>query len=112
MQAFLKAHEDIDVLYAHNDDMALGAIQAIEEAGLKPGEDIVIISIDGIRDAFVAMTEGKINLVVECNPMFGDQLMEIVKDVVAGKELPKRIAVEEGVFPMETAEEELPNRAY
>lgn len=112
MQAFLKAQKDIDVLYAHNDDMALGAIQAIEEAGLKPGEDIIIISIDGIKDAFVAMTEGKINLVVECNPQFGPQLMDIIKDVVAGKEVPKRIAVEEGVFPMETAAEALPNRTY
>ncbi len=112
MQAFLKAQKDIDVLYAHNDDMALGAIQAIEEAGLKPGEDIIIISIDGIKDAFVAMTEGKINLVVECNPQFGPQLMDIIKDVVAGKEVPKRIAVEEGVFPMETAAEALPKRTY
>ena len=53
MQAFLKAHKDIDVLYAHNDDMALGAIQAIEAAGLKPGKDIIIISIDGVKDGFV-----------------------------------------------------------
>lgn len=112
MQAFLKAHKDIDVLYAHNDDMALGAIQAIEEAGLKPGEDIIIISIDGIKDAFVAMTEGKINVVVECNPLLGPQLMQIVKDVVAGKTLEKRIQVEEGVYPMETAAEALPNRQY
>lgn len=112
MQAFLKAHKDIDVLYAHNDDMALGAIQAIEEAGMKPGEDIIIISIDGIKDAFVAMTEGKINVVVECNPLLGPQLMQIVKDVVAGKTLEKRIQVEEGVYPMETAAEALPNRQY
>ncbi|MBN1172506.1 MAG: ABC transporter substrate-binding protein [Micromonosporaceae bacterium] len=112
MQAFLKAHKDIDVLYAHNDDMALGAIQAIEEAGLKPGTDIKIISVDGVKDAFVAMTEGKINVVVECNPLLGPQLMDIVKKVVDGQETPQRIVTEEGVFTADQAAAALPNRKY
>ncbi|RIX50000.1 ABC transporter substrate-binding protein [Paenibacillus nanensis] len=112
MQAFLKAHEDIDVLYAHNDDMALGAIQAIEAAGLKPGVDIKIISVDGVKDGFIAASEGKINFIVECNPLLGPQLMQAVKDVVEGKEIPKRIVTEEGVFTSEDAKRELPNRKY
>ncbi|MBD0381522.1 ABC transporter substrate-binding protein [Paenibacillus sedimenti] len=112
MQAFLKAHKDIDVLYAHNDDMALGAIQAIEAAGLKPGKDIIIISIDGVKDGFVAASEGKINFIVECNPLLGPQLMQAVRDVVAGKQLPKRIVTKEGVFTSEDAKRELPNRQY
>lgn len=112
MQAFLKSHKDIDVLYAHNDDMALGAIQAIEEAGKKPGKDIKIISIDGIKDAFVAMTEGKINVVVECNPLLGDQLMDLAKKVVDGQEVPQRVETEEGVFTQDQAEEALPTRQY
>jgi len=112
MQAFLSANKDIDVLYAHNDDMALGAIQAIEEAGLKPGEDIKIISVDGVKDAFVAMTEGKINVVVECNPLLGPQLMDVVAKVVAGQPTEKRILTEEGVFTMDQAAAELPNRKY
>ncbi|MEV0643908.1 ABC transporter substrate-binding protein [Phytomonospora sp. NPDC050363] len=112
MQAFLSANKDIDVLYAHNDDMALGAIQAIEEAGLKPGEDIKIISVDGVKDAFVAMTEGKINVVVECNPLLGPQLMDVVNKVVAGEQTPKRILTEEGVFTADQAAAELPNRKY
>ncbi|WP_373230011.1 ABC transporter substrate-binding protein [Cohnella sp.] len=112
MQAFLKANKDIDVLYAHNDDMALGAIQAIEAAGLKPGEDIIIISIDGVKDGFVAASEGKINFIVECNPLLGPQLMQAVNDVLAGKEIPKRIVTEEGVFTSEDAKRELPNRQY
>lgn len=116
MEAFIKSAKaenlKMDVLYAHNDDMALGAIQALEEAGIKPGKDILIISIDGVKDAFVAMKDGKINLVVECNPLLGPQLMQIAKDVVAGKEVQKRIVTKEGVFPQETAEKELPNRAY
>ncbi len=76
MEAFLKAEgKKINVLYAHNDDMAIGAIQAIEEAGLKPGKDITIISIDGVKGAFEAMMAGKLNVTVECNPLLGPQLM-------------------------------------
>ncbi|MGW4773098.1 ABC transporter substrate-binding protein [Nocardia sp. NPDC004278] len=112
MQAFLAAHRDINVLYAHNDDMALGAIQAIEEAGLKPGKDIKIISIDGTRDAFQAMADGKINVVVECNPLLGPKLMEITKDVVAGRPTPKRIVTDEGVYTQDQAAAALPTRTY
>ncbi|OXM87222.1 ABC transporter substrate-binding protein [Paenibacillus rigui] len=112
MQAFLKANKKIDVLYAHNDDMALGAIQAIEAAGLKPGKDIVIVSVDGVKDGFVAASEGKINFIVECNPLLGPQLMQAVRDVVAGKQIPKRIVTEEGVFTSEDAKKALPNRQY
>ncbi|WP_311198769.1 substrate-binding domain-containing protein [Paenibacillus hexagrammi] len=116
MEAFLKSmkaeNKKIDVLYAHNDDMALGAVQAIEEFGLKPGKDIIIITVDGTKDAFTAAKDGKINLVVECNPLLGPQLMDAVKDLLAGKTLEKRILTKEGVFTQEQAATELPNRQY
>ncbi|MFI6154753.1 ABC transporter substrate-binding protein [Kitasatospora sp. NPDC051170] len=112
MQAFLKAQSKIDVLYAHNDDMALGAIQAIEEAGKKPGKDIKIVSVDGVKDAFTAMSQGKINYDVECNPLLGDQLMDLVKKVKAGEQVPRRIKTEEGTFTPEQATAALPNRQY
>ena len=113
MEAFLKAEgKKINVLYAHNDDMAIGAIQAIEEAGLKPAKDIAIVSIDGVRGAFQAMAAGKLNVTVECNPMLGPQLMQLAKDVVAGKPVAKRITTEEGVFTADVAAKELPNRKY
>jgi ABC-type sugar transport system substrate-binding protein len=113
MEAFLKAEgKKINVLYAHNDDMAIGAIQAIEEAGMKPAKDITIISIDAVKGAFEAMMAGKLNVSVECSPLLGPQLMAAVKDVVAGKPVPKRIVTEEGVFPMETAAKEFPKRKY
>jgi simple sugar transport system substrate-binding protein len=102
----------INVLYAHNDDMAIGAIQAIEEAGLKPGKDIIIVSIDGVKGAFQAMMAGKLNVTVECSPLLGPQLMEAARNVVEGKPVPKRIVVNEGVFPAEVAAKELPNRKY
>jgi len=113
MEAFLKAETGgIDVLYAHNDDMAIGAIQAIEEAGLKPGTDIRIVSIDGVRGAFEAMNAGKLNATVECNPLLGTQLAQLIRDVHAGREVPKRVMVEEGVFTRDQAAAELPNRKY
>ena len=113
MEAFLKSEgRKINVLYAHNDDMAIGAIQAIEEAGLKPGRDILIISVDGVKGAFEAMLAGKLNVTVECNPLLGPQLMSAVKDVVAGKVLPRRIVTEESVFPQEAARAALLSRKY
>jgi ABC-type sugar transport system substrate-binding protein len=113
MEAFLKAEgKKINVLFAHNDDMAIGAIQAIEAAGIKPGKDILIVSIDGVKGAFEAMMAGKLNVSVECSPLLGPQLMSAVKDLMAGKTLPKRIVTQEGVFPMETAAKEFPNRKY
>ncbi|SEA95458.1 ABC transporter substrate-binding protein [Variovorax sp. YR216] len=113
MEAFLKAEgKKINVLFAHNDDMAIGAIQAIEEAGMKPAQDIVIISIDAVKGAFEAMMAGKLNVSVECSPLLGPQLMSAVKDIKAGKPIPKRILTKEGIFPMEVAKAEFPSRKY
>ncbi len=113
MEAFLKADgKKINVLYAHNDDMAIGAIQAIEEAGFKPGKDILVIGVDAVKGAFEAMIAGKMNVSVECSPLLGPQLMQAAKDVVGGKKLPRWIKTNEGVFPAEVAAKEFPNRKY
>jgi len=113
MEAFLKAEtRKIHVLYAHNDDMAIGAIQAIEEAGMKPGRDIQIVSVDAVKGAFEAMIAGKLNATIECNPLLGPQLMTSVVEVYAGKPIPKRIVVEEQVFTMETAKQYIQTRKY
>jgi simple sugar transport system substrate-binding protein len=113
MEAFAKTYGNkINVVYAHNDDMALGAIQAMEEAGMKPGKDISVVSFDATKGGFQAMIAGKMNVDVECSPLLGPQLMSAVKDVVAGKELPKRIVTTETVFPMNVAAQVLPSRKY
>ncbi|MGE7758512.1 ABC transporter substrate-binding protein [Peribacillus sp. NPDC097895] len=114
MEAFLKSDGDnIDAVYAHNDDMALGAIQAIEEYGLKPGEDIKVVSVDGIKDIFKAVIAGKANIIVECNPLLGPQLAQAAKDLQAGKEIERWIKTDEDVFVgKEKAEEALPSRQY
>ncbi|HEX6637803.1 MAG TPA: ABC transporter substrate-binding protein [Steroidobacteraceae bacterium] len=102
----------IHVLYAHNDDMALGAIKAIEDAGLHPGKDILIVSIDAVRAAFEAMIAGKLNATVECNPLMGPQLMTSVTEVVSGRPIPKRIVVDEAVFTMDVARQFIQTRKY
>ena len=113
MEAFAKTYGNkINVVYAHNDDMALGAIQAMEEAGMKPGKDISVVSFDATKGGFEAMIAGKMNVDVECSPLLGPQLMSAVKDVVAGKQLPKRIVTNETVFPMDVAAQVLPSRKY
>ena len=113
MESFLKSDRDkIDILFAQNDDMALGAIQAIEAAGLKPGKDITIISIDGVKGIFQAMIEGKSNCTVECNPLQGPLLMETAKKILNGEKVEKLVYVDEGIFPADVAEKTLPERKY
>ena len=112
MEAFLKANPKIDVLYAHNDDMGLGAIEAIEAAGKKPGVDIKIITVDAVKDGMQALADGKINFIVECSPLLGPQLMELVKKVKAGETVEPRILTEETTFTQEQAKAALPTRKY
>jgi galactofuranose transport system substrate-binding protein len=113
MAALLKKHgREITALYAHNDDMALGAIQAIEEYGLKPGQDIKIVSVDAARGAFEAMIAGKLNATVECNPLLGPQFFELALKVVNGQPIPKWVPSIEGIFFPEDASEILPTRKY
>ncbi len=113
MEGFLLQYGDqIDALYAHNDDSAIGAIKAIEEYGLKPGEDIIIVSIDAIRDAFQAMIDGKLNATIECNPLLGPTFFEIALRVVNGEDVPKWIPSQESVFFPDDAAELLPTRKY
>src|SRR3954467_1002983 len=113
MEAFLKAEgKNIQAVYAHNDDMALGAIQAIEEAGLKPGGDIIVVSIDGVKDAFVAMTQGKLNCSVECNPLLGPAAFDAVDAILLKKPLAKKTIVKDEVYDQSNAKDALPNRKY
>ncbi|WP_219506805.1 ABC transporter substrate-binding protein [Nonomuraea ceibae] len=112
MEAFLKSNPDIDVLYAHNDDMGLGAIEAIEGAGKTPGADIKIITVDAVKDGMQALADGKINYIVECSPLLGPQLMDLAKKVVAGEQVPPRVVTEETTFTQEQAKQALPSRQY
>ncbi|MCH1866085.1 ABC transporter substrate-binding protein [Nocardioides sp. CFH 31398] len=112
MESFLNSEDGIDVVYAHNDDMGLGAIEAIEAAGMTPGEDIKIITVDAVKDGMQALVDGKINYIVECNPLLGPQLMELAEQVVAGEEVEPRVVTEETTFTQDEAAEVIDERQY
>lgn len=112
MEAMLKSNPDVDLVYAHNDDMGLGAIEAIEAAGLVPGEDIKIVTVDAVKDGMQALADGKINFIVECSPLLGKQLVDIIKTLNDGGTVEQRIITEETTFNQEQAVEALPDRQY
>lgn len=113
MSDFLAIYgNEINAVYAHNDDMAIGAIRAIEAYGLKPGQEIKIVSIDAIRDAFQAMIDGKLNATIECNPLLGPQFFDLALKVVNGEPVPKWTPSEEHIYFPENAAEILPSRRY
>jgi len=114
MEGFLQKYgvDGIDLVFAHNDDMALGAIEAIEAAGGKPGEDIKIVSIDAVHDGMQALVDGKINYIVECNPLLGELAAGLVKSVLAGDTVEKSNYVEDQSFTQEQAADVIDSRPY
>jgi simple sugar transport system substrate-binding protein len=113
MEAFLKAEgKNIQAVYAHNDDMALGAIQAIDEAGMKPGTDIIVVSIDGVKAAFEAMVAGKLNCTVECNPLLGPAAFDAIEAIKAGKTLEKKTIAKDELFEQSQAKDVIASRKY
>ncbi|HEY5320532.1 MAG TPA: ABC transporter substrate-binding protein [Galbitalea sp.] len=112
MEAELKAHPNINFVFAQNDDMALGAIQAIKAAGEVPGKDIKIVSVDATHDGMEALAAGKINFIVECSPLLGHELAAVVQDIVAKKKVPRRMVTNETTFTRAQAIAALPTRKY
>jgi len=113
MEALLKKHgRAINIVYAHNDDMALGAIQAIEEAGLKPGKDLTIVSIDAIKEAIQAVIDGKISCTVECNPLFGPKVYGTIERVLAGEKVERKSYNKDELFDATNAAASIGARQY
>lgn len=112
MEYFLATYDDIDVVIAENDNMAFGAIDAIKAAGKDPGDDIIIVSFDAVRAAFEAMIAGDMNVSVECNPLHGPRVAEIIQKLENGEKVDKVQYVDEGVFPAETAADIIDTRLY
>lgn len=103
METLLQAHPDVNVVYAHNDEMAIGAIQALELAGRKPGEDVLVVSIDGTRDALQAIIDGKMGVTVESSPFFGPLACDVMKRYAAGETIETWVRVEDRIFTKENA---------
>ncbi len=103
METLLQAHPDVTVVYAHNDEMAIGAIQALEAAGRMPGSDITIVSIDGTRDALQAIIDGKLGVSVESSPFFGPIACTTMRAYAAGEDVPVWVQVKDRIFTKENA---------
>ena len=104
--------DDEDQIESDNDDMAIGAIQALEAAGRQPGKDVTVVSIDGMGFAFEAIKEGKLNCTVECNPLLGPMAFDVIAKVLRGEAVPKQLVQEDRLFDATNAPTELPNRKY
>lgn len=112
MAAFLNKSTDIQGVFAQNDEMGLGAALAIKEAGLEPGVDIKILTVDATAGAFKGMIAGEINTVVECNPLLAPQVYEAALKALNGGSLPKWVPSNEGIFYQKDAATILPTRTY
>lgn len=111
METLLQAHPDVNVVYAHNDEMAIGAIQALEAAGRVPGEDVLVVSIDGTRDALQAIIDGKMGVTVESSPFFGPLACEVMTQFAAGETIEPWVKVEDRIFTAENAADHI-DEAY
>lgn len=106
-EALLQAHPDADVIYAHNDEMAMGAIAALEAAGKVPGKDVLVLSIDGGKEAVQAVVDGKIAAVVECNPRFGPKAFETMLRYAKGEAIDPWVINEDKFYDASNAAAEL-----
>jgi ribose transport system substrate-binding protein len=106
-ETLLQAHPDANAIYAHNDEMAIGAIAAIEAAGKVPGKDIILVSIDGTRDALQAIIDGKLGATVECSPFFGPVAFDTLVKYANGEQIPPKIINQDRFFDKSNAEQHL-----
>jgi ABC-type sugar transport system substrate-binding protein len=114
MQAFLKKYKpgtDFQGIFIHNDDMGIGAIEALKAAGVKPG-DLKIVSVDGTRGGFQAMVDGWFQADVECNPLLGPQVFDMALKLVNGQAVDAEVLTNETVYYPDKAKELLPTRKY
>lgn len=105
MEQILGGNPDLDAVYAHNDEMAIGAIQALKDAGRKPGEDVTVVSVDGTRDALQAIIDGDLGATVETNPRFGPLAFDTAKRFLSGEQVPTKITVQDHLFDKSNADE-------
>lgn len=109
METLLQAHPDVTAVYAHNDEMAIGAITALEAAGKTPGKDVIVVSIDGEKDALQAIVDGKLGATVECNPRFGPSAFDTLEKYIKGETIAAKIINPDNFYDSQNAAKELPN---
>jgi ribose transport system substrate-binding protein len=112
MENLIQAHgANITAVYTHNDEMALGAIQALKAAGRQPGKDVLVVSVDGQKSALEAITRGEMNATVECNPRFGPIAFDTLEKHLRGEKIEPKIIVPDKFFDASNAAQFV-NEAY
>jgi galactofuranose transport system substrate-binding protein len=112
MENLIQAHgKNITAVYTHNDEMALGAIQALKAAGMQPGKDVLIVSVDGQKSALEAIIRGEMNVTVECNPRFGPVAFDTLEKFLKGEKIEPKIIVPDKFFDSANAAQHV-NEAY
>jgi len=108
-EQLLQSNPDINAIYAENDEMGLGAMQAVLSAGKQPGKDVKIVSIDGTRNAVQALADGQYNAVIESNPRFGPLAFKTLTDFYGGQEIPEDIIIQDSEYDPANAKANLGN---
>lgn len=109
MEQLLTAHPDVTAVYAHNDEMAIGAIAALKAAGKQPGKDVIVVSIDGEKDALTAIIAGELSASVECNPRFGPKAFETLEKYASGETIADKIINPDNFYDATNAQKEVAN---
>jgi len=108
-ETLLQANPEANVIYAHNDEMAIGAIAALKAAGKEPGKDVIVVSVDGSRDALQAIVDGDMGATVECNPRFGPKAFDTLVQYANGQPVPPKIINPDKFFDESNARQEISN---
>jgi simple sugar transport system substrate-binding protein len=113
MEAIVRSEQQpFQAVYAHNDDMALGAMDALKAAGRQPGKDVLVISVDATQPAFEALVRGELSATVECTPLLGPLVFDALDTLLQGGQVAPRMVVPDRIFDSSNAAAELPNRRY
>jgi ribose transport system substrate-binding protein len=99
----LRLSGQVRAVYGHNDEMALGAIQALRAADLAAGKDVTVVSIDGSRAALTAIIRGELGASVESNPRFGPLAFKTLERYLAGERVPTKIILDDRLFDASNA---------
>jgi ribose transport system substrate-binding protein len=109
MEQLIQSNPDITAVYAENDEMGIGAVNALRAAGKTPGQDVKIVSIDGTRNAVQLVADGTFNAVIESNPRFGPLAFDTLTRFARGEEIPESIVISDDQYDSSNAAQKVAN---
>jgi ribose transport system substrate-binding protein len=106
-EQLIQANPNIDAIYAHNDEMALGALVALRSGGKQPGEQVKVVSVDGTRNAVRAITRGDMAAVIESNPRFGPLAFQTLQRLWSGEPVRENTIISDRAYDESNAQQSL-----